>query len=150
MLCRDAKWWDSIATHPEVSPHVFMGFEPVSLSGLVEAENNLPLRSENGGVILVGLDAFGLVREMHTMYSPEGWGREVASNGKLFMQEAFKTTQVLFTHEQEGNWKSRPPRSHGWKQASDYREVNLPKRLKLWMLTRDDFYSSPVGRKLCP
>lgn len=150
MICRDTQWWDSIANHPEVAPHVFMGLDPVSLGPLVENPKNQPMRSENGGIILICIDGFGLVKEMHTLYNPAGWGREVAANGKLFMREAFKTANVIFTHEQEGNWRSRPPRSHGWKESGDYTDVDLPKRLKLWMLTRDAFYSSPVGRKLCP
>jgi len=149
MICRDVTWWDHIASHPEVSPHIFMDRDPTSLGVLIDNPANLPLRSEHGGVILIAMDAFGLVREMHTLYSPEGWGREVAMNGKLFMREAFLTTQVLFTHEQEGNWRSKPPRSHGWKECSEYCYVDLPKRLKLWMLTREAFFASPVGRKLC-
>lgn len=149
MICRDVQFWDAVATHESVAPHIFMGMEPTTLAPLILKENCLPLRSEHGGVILVALDHFGLVREMHTLYTPEGWGREVATNGKLFMQEAFKDTEVIFTHEQEGNWRSSPPKSHGWKSTGNFCYVGMPKRLKLWMLTRDAFYASPVGRKLC-
>lgn len=149
MIERDYLFWDSVASHEAVAPHIFMGTEPFSLKEMVQRTTTLPLRSEHGGVLLVGLDGFGLVREMHTMYTPEGWGREVARNGKLFMVEAFRTTEVLFTHEQEDNWRSRPPKSHGWVSVGDLKSVGLSKRLRLWMLTRDNFYSSPVGRKLC-
>lgn len=149
MIERDYLFWDSVASHEAVSPHIFMGTEPFSLKEIVGRELTMPLRSEHGGVLLLGLDGFGLVREMHTLYTPEGWGREVAMNGKLFMHEAFKTTQVIFTHEQEENWRSRPPKSHGWQSQGDFCYVGLTKRLKLWMLTRDAFYASPVGRKLC-
>lgn len=149
MIERDHHFWDKVASHELVGPHIFMGTEPFSLKEIVERDSTLPLRSEHGGVLLVGLDGFGLVREMHTLYTPEGWGREVATNGKLFMVEAFKSTEVLFTHEQDENWRSRPPKSHGWKAVGDFHYVGLTKHLKLWMLTREAFYASPVGRKQC-
>ena len=148
MICRDVAFWDSLAHHPDVAPHIFMGMEPVTLASLILNEDNLPLRSEHGGVILTAVGSFGMAREMHTLYHPDGWGREVAKNGKLFMREAFKSCQVILTQEQEGNWRSVPPKSHGWKSVGDYCYVGMPKRLKLWMLTKEAFEASPVGRKL--
>ena len=149
MINRDAEFWDRIAFDPLVSPRVFMGLGEMSLAPLVENEKNLPFSSENGGVILVSLDHFGLVREMHALYQPQGWGREVAKAVPYFMKEAFNTTSVIFTHEQEGEWRTSPPKSHGWKVVSDFCYVEMPKRLRLWMLTKEAFYASPVGRKLC-
>ena len=148
MICRDVQFWDSVACHEAVAPHVFMGSEPRSIGSLIENERNLPFASENGGVLFVGLDALGMVREMHTMYRPEGWGREVAINGKSFVQEVFQTASLIMTHEQEGNWKSRPPLSHGWKPSGDYCDIGLSCRLRLWVLTKDAWIASPVGRKM--
>ena len=148
MICRDVHFWDSIAQHESVAPHVFMGVTPYSLAVLINNEANIPHASENGGVLFVAVDGLGLVKEMHTMYRPEGWGREVAINGKAFVNEVMKESVLIITHEQEGNWRSSPPKSHGWKPCGDYCYVGLPKRLRLWALTQEAWRASPVGRKM--
>ena len=148
MICRDAEFWDGVANHPEVAPHIFMGMEPTSLAPILDNPDNLPMRSEHGGLIFTAAGSFGMVRELHTLYTPEGWGREVAMNAKHFMREAFKDCQIIVTQEQEGNWRSVPPKSHGWKSVGEYCYVGMPVRLKLWMLTKEAFDASPVGRKL--
>ncbi len=147
MICRDPSFWDSVAQHEAVAPFVFMGEEPRSLGFLVSDERNLPLRSDNGGVILLSMDALGFYREMHTLYTPDGWGREVATAGRGFMREAFKTCHVLFTNEQEGEYRTAPPKSHGWKPCGDFTNVGLLRRLRPWMLTKEAWLASPVGRK---
>jgi hypothetical protein len=149
MICRDVQFWDSVATHEAVAPHIFMGTEAVTLAPIIEREDALPMRSENGGIIFVPVDPFRLVYEMHTLYTPEGWGREVAKQSKLFILKAFEKASLILTHEQEGYWKSQPPKSHGWKCSGDFCYVGYEKRIRLWLLTRDAFLASPVGRKLC-
>lgn len=148
MIEGGVEWWDAVATHPEVAPHIFMGLEPFSLAPLLTPPN-VALRSENGGCIFVIRDPLGLTAEMHTMFRPEGWGREVATAGRRFMAEMFGRVSLILTHEQEGNWRSRPPRSHGWVAAGEFMEVGLPRRLRLWVLTRDAWMKSSVGRKSC-
>jgi len=148
MINRDPAFWDSVAQHPQVAPHVFMGRATSSLAGLVEHPGVLPLASENGGVLFVGIDPLGMVREMHTMYKPEGWGREVALFGRKFIEEAFKVCSLITTNEQEGHWRSLPPKSHGWVSSGEFREVGLSKRVRLWLLTREAWVASPVGRKM--
>lgn len=148
MINRDVDFWDSVARHPEVAPHIFCGLDILSLSPLIDDERNRPFASKHGGVIFVSVDHLGMVWEMHTLYTPEGWGREVAVNGKGFVQELFKEASMILTHEQEDNWRTVPPKSHGWKAAGDYTEAGLPKRLKLWILTREAWFASPVGRKM--
>lgn len=149
MICRDVEFWNRIATHPSVAPSVFMGLPVVSTAPLVENENNLPLASENGGLIFVAVDHLGLVMELHTLYTPEGWGREVTSHARLCFRDVMKDTSLVITHEQEGEKQTKPPLSYGWKPAGDYTDVGLPRRLKLWILTREAWLASPVGRKLC-
>lgn len=148
MINRNVAFWDDVASHPEVAPHIFLGMEPQSLSILVDDDRNLCLASENGGCIFVSLDHLGQVWEMHTMYKPEGWGREVARAGKAFIAKVFECGSVILTYEQEGNWRSVPPKSHGWKAAADYCAVGLPKRLKMWILTREAWSNAPVNRRL--
>lgn len=151
-LNRDPAFWDAIAQHPEVAPFVFMGIDQVSLAPLVENPRNSPYASENGGVIFSSLDPCGFVVEMHTLYRPEGWGREVAINGKAFVADIMdRQASMIVTNEQEGAWRTRPPKSHGWQVAGPFKDVGLSRRLRLWFLTREAWLASPVGRKMqCP
>ena len=145
---RDPRFWDAIAALPEVSPWVFAGTRPASLAPIVSSDRATPLASENGGVIFWCLDQIGFVLEMHTLYRPDGWGREVALNGRAFMAEGFRNASLIITHEQEGNWRSRPPKSHGWTACGDFRDAGFPHRLRLWSLTRESWQASPVGRRV--
>lgn len=145
----DAEWWDEIAAHPEVAPHIFLGHPPFSLSLLLDQPGAFGLKSENGGCIFIPRDPLGMVLEMHTLFRPEGWGREVAKVVRSFMQTAFESASVILTHEQEGHWRSRPPKSHGWVPCADYQDVGLPRRLRLWALTREGWMNSVIGRKSC-
>lgn len=148
MINRDAAFWNRIATHPQVAPYIFMGAEPETLAPLVENPKASPYASEHGGVIFLPVDPLGFVVEMHTLYTPEGWGREVALNGKRFVNDVLQSASLILTHEQEGNWRSRPPRSHGWVQGGDFKDAGFSHRLRLWALTREAWLASPVGRKL--
>jgi hypothetical protein len=148
VISRDVDFWDRVATHPLVSPHIFMGKAPQTLAPLVTNPKARPYASENGGVIFLPVDALGFVVEMHTLYAPEGWGREVALNGKRFVDDVLKTASLIITHEQESHWRSRPPRSHGWASAGDFIDAGLSARLRLWTLTREAWVASPVGRKM--
>lgn len=145
---RDASFWDAVAAHPQVAPGVFMGLDQVSAAPLIEAESSIPLASENGGLIFEAKDHLGFTYELHTLYRPEGWGREVNRHAKDCFAYVFERASVIVTHEQEGQKQTRPPLSFGWRPAGEYKEVGLPRRLKLWILTRDAWMSSPVGRKL--
>lgn len=147
MINRSAEFWDGVASSPEVAPFVFMDLPVQSLGGLVENENNEPFASDNGGVLFVKTDHLGSIYEMHTMFRPEGWGREVAITGAKALHYIFSKALIVFTYEQEGHWQSRPPKSHRWKSSGEFVDQGLSKRLKLWYLTRDDFLSSPVGKK---
>ena len=145
MICRDAAFWDRIASHPQVAPAVFMGAAPFTLAPVVENEANQPYASQNGGIVFLAKDPAGFVVEMHTLYTPEGWGREVAENARIFMAQAFKRASLVLTFEQEGR-PTRPPLSHGWKPCGPFGGPTTP-RLRLWSLSREAWTVSPVGRK---
>lgn len=147
MINRDPAFWDAIANHPDVAPYVFMGRQGSSLAGLVDHDGCLPLASENGGLLFIRMDLVGLVRELHTMYRPEGWGREVAKHAPAFMDEAFNHCSLITTHEQEGRKQTRPPLSHGWKPVGDYKDCGLPYKIRLWILPKEAWYASVVGRR---
>lgn len=151
MINRDVSFWDSIASHADVAPAVFMNCPIQSLALLISNEKNEPFSSQNGGVLFVKTDHLGAIYEMHTMFRPEGWGREVAVTGAKALHHIFTKALLVFTYEQEGHWQSRPPKSHRWKSSGEFIDQGLSKRLKLWYLTRDDWLSSPVGKKIrCP
>lgn len=148
MINRDVSFWDEVASHPEVAPHVFMDQPVRSMESLISHPGVLPFSSENGGVLFISSDPLGMVREMHTMYKPEGWGREVAVFGKQFVQEAFRHCSLITTNEQEDHWRSSPPKSHGWKVSGEFRDVGLSRRVRLWFLTKEAWALSPIGRKM--
>lgn len=147
MIRRDVAFWDRIASLPEVAPHIFLGKGPQSLGPVIENPAVRPYASENGGLIFSPADDHGFVMDLHTLYAPEGWGREVAKFSKLAFADIFRTASLILTHEQEGYWRSRPPRSHGWQACGDYTDCGFPRRLKLWSLSREAWNASPIGRK---
>lgn len=148
MINRSPEFWDGVAFHEEVAPFVFMGGEKQSLYSLVDDVRNVPFASENGGVLFVKTDHLGSIYEMHTMFTPAGWGREVAVTGAQALHNIFETAVMVFTYEQEGHWRSRPPKAHRWKSSGEFVDHGFSKRLKMWYLTRDDWLSSPVGKKI--
>lgn len=126
-----------------------MGAPIEAVDQLVASERVLPLAARHGGIFMVQLDGVGFVREMHTMFRPEGWGREAA----LAMREATQAVfdggaRLITTQKAEGG--EGPPHAHGWQVVGEFAEVGLPHRLKLWILTKDAWETSPAGRKrLC-
>lgn len=145
---RDAGFWRQVAEHPEVEPYVLMGLSADVVDRLVARADVTPLASESGGFLF--LEGEPGEFELHTLFRPEGWGREVASAAREAFALMFNQgARVISTQEQEGRWRSRPPKSHGWKEAGDFYDAGLPVRLRPWTLTRDDWASSPVGRRIC-
>lgn len=138
---RDAAFWNAVATHPEVAPHVFLGREGLDLSDIVRHPSVQPLRSEHGGFLFCRLDGLGRVYELHTLYTPEGWGREVLTAAKAAFAQIFDAgAQLVTTYEVEGWWRSRPPRTFGFKPAGDFAPSNFGS-LKTWFLTLDAWSS---------
>lgn len=150
-VSRDGPFWEAIATHPQVAPRVLMGEPVAGLSEFVERADVLPLATESGGFIFHSLDSVGLVRELHTMFRPQGWGREVALGAREAFSRVFADgAQLVVTYEQFGWWRSRPPLSHGWKPAGDFTFTPFG-ALRLWSLSRTAWKASPVFRRAaCP
>lgn len=144
---RDPDFWARIATHPEVSGHVLTGCDVGALQALVTNPLVLPLANESGGFLFRNLDGLGLVLELHTLFTPDAWGREVAmvarqAFGRIFTNGA----RVVVTHEQIGWWRSRPPKSHGW-AASGENTPTVVGEVRLWFLTQERWSQSPAGRR---
>lgn len=142
---RDPWFWNRVANHPEVAPHVFVR----DLDQIVTHESILPLASEHGGFLFCRLDTFGRFWELHTLYTPEGWGKEVLLAAKAAFRRVFEVGQVVTTYEVEGWWRSRPPRSFGFTQAGEFRAVpDMDIALSTWVLTKAAWEQSPACRRV--
>lgn len=142
----DPEFWDRIAHHPEVWPSVSLGHD-FDLKALVTSPRTVALRATHGGFLFVQLDQLGRVFELHTMFEPEGWGREVF----LAAREAFNAIfawggQVVTTYEVEGHWRSRPPRTFRFEPAGEFAEAQGLGSLRTWVLTRTAWEASPARK----
>lgn len=142
-----SEFWSRLAEHPMVRPHIGSG-NTADLDQFVALPVVTPLRSENGGFLFVKLDAFGRVYELHTIYHPDGWGREVLKAAKEAFAEMFsRGAQVVATYEVEGWWRSRPPLSFGFRPAGDFAPAG-ELTLRTWTLTRAAWDASPARRRM--
>ena len=146
-LNRDPAFWEAVIAHPDVGPNVTFGQE-IDVAGLVQHPGVVPLASEHGGFVFVQLDALGRVWELHTAYRPEGWGREVLFAAKSAFTRMFADgADLITTHEVEGNWRSRPPKTFRFEPAGEFRQA-LGKHLRTWMLTRAAWEASPARQRM--
>ena len=128
-----------------------MGLDPALVGELVTRPDMLPLAATHGGFLFARIDAMGFVAELHTLFTPEGWGREAVTAAAEAMGALWVCNfQVLTTFEFEGNPKSRPPRTFGFTQAGDWRETPVG-ALRMWTVTKAAWEASPMGqrRKAC-
>lgn len=139
------EFWTPVVSHPEVEPWVLHGLATVDefLTAL-EEPRFLAEPCEDGGMIYTQKDGY---QELHIMFLPSQWGRRVSWFLKESIAEKMRQGVVLIAREQEGYWKSRPPKSYGWEVAGDFEETTHPRRLRKWILTSEAWYRSPVGRK---
>lgn len=146
---RDAAFWTAIYEHPEVKPHVGLGHE-IDISAIVGSEQVTPLRSDRGGFLFFRLDGLGRVFELHTMFTPDGWGKEVLLSAKAAFAEMFRRgAQVITTYEVEGNRRSQPPLSFRFQPAGDFApSVELNAQLRTWILTRNAWEASPARARM--
>jgi hypothetical protein len=134
---RDAVFWSAAGAG-----------EDGRLVALLERASTYPLAAESGGFIFVSRDEVGFIYELHTLFKAEAWGtRDLA----LAAREAFhfmfdRGMRLCFTYEVDGNWRSQPPKSHGWKVAGDFTETRVGVVCP-WFLTEAAWRASPVGRR---
>lgn len=146
---RDPAFWIEVATHPEVEPHITFGGSIDRLPEVITQPHVTPLASANGGFLFVRIDAIGRVHELHTVYRPEGWGREVLIAAKAAFQRMFESgAQLITTYEVFGWWRSRPPLSFGFKPCGDFAPAPDMPDLRTWILTRDAWCASAAHRRM--
>ena len=145
---RDPTFWRAVYEHPEVRPHVGLG-QDIDIEAIVADERVTLYRSTNGGYLFVRLDGHGIVVELHSLFTPEGWGRETTLALRMALAEVFAAgAQVVTTFEVAGNWRSRAPLSFGFQPAGPFAPVShLSAELRSWVLTRVAWEASPVFRR---
>lgn len=148
-LERDAAFWTDVAAHPALA-QALGSLNPAMVGQIAARPDALPLAADHGGYIFLRSDALGFVAELHTLFTPEGWGREALMAGIEAITAVWICGfQVINTLEVEGNRRSQPPRSFGFAAAGDWRETAFG-RLKLWTLSRAAWEASPaMRRRLC-
>ena len=143
---RDPAFWTAIASHPACAG-ALMGMPPETAGRLAQASDVLPLAAEHGGFLFVRLDALGFVCELHTLFTPEGWGREVHAAAREAIGAVWLTGFALVTTlEAEGNAASRPPRSFGFRQLGDWKTGALG-TYRPWGVSLEDWKQSPAGKR---
>jgi hypothetical protein len=141
-VLRDAGFWTAVASHPTVRG-VMRGLDPALVGRLALDERFMPLAAEHGGFLIQRLDQMGFVGELHTLFTPEGWGREAHDAGMRMFDAVFACGyRVLVTFETDDK-KSRPPRTAGYAPAGDWRESPAG-RLRQWVLSEAAWKSSPA------
>lgn len=145
---RNPAFWVEVMSHPAVFGAVGQP-SPQAIAEIVTRPGVLPLAAEHGGFIFSPLDALGRVAELHTAFTPKGWGREANAAGKEALNRVFRDTfQVLVTYELADNPRSQPPRSFGFVAAGDM--APSPMGLaRTWMLTAAGWRGSPVYLRSC-
>ena len=143
---RDPAFWTAVASHPALAG-VIMGVAPEVIGQLASRETMLPLAARHGGYLFGRADALGFVAELHTLFTPEGWGREAVIAGIEALNAVFLTGyQVVTTFEHRDNPRSRPPVTAGFVQAGDWRETPVGS-IRMWVLTRAAWEASPAAQR---
>jgi len=125
-----------------------MGQPAASIDALVRHPAVIPLAAEHGGFLFCQIDAVGFVRELHTLFTPEGWGREVLAAAKQAFDAVFAgACQMVTTTEVAGWWRSRPPRSFGFRKSADFAPCPPFGDFALWSLSKADWTVSPAARR---
>lgn len=147
-LERDPLFWAEIMQHPSVFALVGSPTD-AQVAEIVTRETIMPLASTHGGFLFARLDNLGRVVEMHTAFTPEGWGREANLALKESLNRVFaEGHQVVVTYETADNPRSLPPRSFGFTPAGEFGGSSLG-MLRSWVLTCAAWRASPAYLRSC-
>lgn len=145
---RDPEFWVRVAQHPAVEA-LLGNHSPEQIASIVASERVIPLAAEHGGFLFLGLDMSARAYELHTLFTPEGWGREVHGAAKEAFNRMFAgSCAVIITMQMQDNARSQPPRSFGFIGVGDF-EPSPFGISRTWILTRDAWANSPGGRSSC-
>lgn len=145
---RDADFWVRVMHHPQVFTAVGRP-DAAAIAEIVNRPNVFPLAAEHGGFLFARIDNLGRVLELHTAFTPEGWGREVNAAAKEAFNHVFaEGFQMVATYELADNPRSRPPRSFGFAPAGEFGPSALG-MLRSWVLTVAAWRASPAYLRSC-
>lgn len=143
-LERSPEFWRDLIDHPAVS-HVKMG-QPFAVEEIVGLEGVTPLATDHGGFLFIRLDGLSRVFELHTMFKPEGRGRDLTTAAKEAFSRMFDGgARIITTYEVEG-WTA-PPLSFGWRSVGAFEPTDHGP-IRTWVLTLEAWESSPAHRRL--
>lgn len=141
---RDRVWWQRIACHPEVYDAIGGAAGVSSLLWAVGQPGVMPIADDHGGYVFAEIRPG--VLELHSLFTPEGWGREAMRAGNHALGFVFsRGAGCVITYEIEGNPRSRPPKRAGFASQGAWVEGALG-QMRMWILTADAWGASPFSR----
>jgi hypothetical protein len=135
-------FWRDVALHPDVQPHVSLGLDVDWWTPLLAHPSVKAFESQNGGYFFAQLDPLGRVWELHAAFKPAGWGREASQTLKAALRD-LRGWDVVMASEVAGNWRSRPPKSFGFRPTAPFEG-----QFRTWILTRDAWERSPARGRM--
>lgn len=143
---RNRAFWTGVAGHPALAS-ALMGISPEAVGAISERADVLPVAAQHGGFLFARSDPLGFVAELHTLFTPEGWGREALMAGMAAIGLVWLSGfSLVTTFEVETNPKSRPPKTFGFIIAGDWRQTPCG-NLRLWTLSRAAWDASPAAQR---
>lgn len=143
---RDPDFWAAIAAHPAVAA-VLRGVDPGAVGVLAGRRDFLPIAAEHGGFLLQRRDDLGFAWELHTLFTPEGWGREAVVAGIEALGLMFgSNASLISTFEVKTNPRSRPWKGLGFSPAGDWARTPMGE-LRLWILTKSSWTESRAAKR---
>jgi len=136
---RDPAFWERIARHPACAESL-AGVDPREFAEMA-VTHMLPLAATHGGFLFVPCAGWARVVELHTLFTPEGWGREAARAGKEALGVVFDRYDLVVTYEQVGAWRTQPPRSFGFKVCGEEFEMHGHK-WRTWEVSKEQWRAS--------
>lgn len=143
----DPDFWRSIADRPEVAPHVKLGTD-FDIGALVSDPRVICFRADGGGYLFVPMDGVGRCFDLHALFKRSSWGRETSKALKDALGVMFgRGAAMVIVSEVSGWWRSRPPRSFGFRPASDFAPAG-DHLIRTWFLARDAWERSPARKRM--
>ncbi|MDB5483466.1 MAG: hypothetical protein JWO83_4519 [Caulobacteraceae bacterium] len=126
---------------------MLQGVEPALIGALAARREFMPIAAEHGGFLLQRRDDLGFAWELHTLFTPEGWGREAIVAGIEALGLMFGSNAGLIsTFEVKTNPRSRPWKGFGFAPAGDWTPTPVGE-LRLWILTKSTWGESRVAKR---
>jgi len=143
---RDPAFWSTVAGYPACA-QALMGAKPDGVGMLAQQDDVLPIAAVHGGFLLRRLDPLGMIAELHTLFTPEGWGREVVLAGIAAIGVVWACGfQTIVTLEMRSNPRSRPARTFGFQRCGDWKSTPWGDA-RHWLVTRESWNTSPAAHR---